>query len=958
MCFQTTPLLIVMDDGSDTRQTNTLSRTSLRNIVLRSSLARFQGRRLNFVHLNPGSAVQHIGEMNDIFKGVDVQLIAVSETWFKMRHTNRHVGLDGFRVIRADRGGGRRGGGVALYLRENLRYKVVARSTPTSVVDYLFIELRLPYPILVCVIYNPPNINGFSVFGPELEPLISKYSDVLILGDFNHDVLRSDGRVSRFLEDLKNLNLHVHSNSPTNFQGQPSCIDLVVTNRPECVQFFNQIDLPGIPTTHDLIYGSYSLPNCPDPGDLPKFFRDYKNLDIEALMNDVSNLDWSNFFAADDVNVKLHIFNSFLLSLFERHVRLKRSKIVNKVNPWFNVAIEKAMRERDICYAVWKARKTDGDKARLKLIRRKVTRLVRNAKRSYMAKFLNPSLPSRVLWKNLRSVGAAEDKLDAGPIIFSPDELNNYYSSDVVRDLPNTNTNSSTSNQSDHFIFRTVSFFDVKKAIRSVKSNAVGLDEIPLKFIKLILPGIISPIAEIFNKTISSRSFPSAWKFSKIVPVAKVKDPCRLKDYRPISILPALSKALEKIMKDQIVSFCNERGLLNQFQSGFRSGHSTTTALLKITDDVAMDMDKNLMTILVLLDFSKAFDTVNFKLLCQKLRNLFRFSESAIKLIKSYLTGRSQCVFANGALSSFLPVTQGVPQGSILGPLLFSLFINDISSCIKFSNYHIYADDVQIYLSGREGGIASVINQINSDLASVSHWSTENGLCLNSQKTQVMAIHRNPCSVLPPVKIGDTIMPYSTKVKNLGVIMNCNLTWNDQISSIVSGVNGALSRLWCTANFTPVETRRKLVVALLLPKFQYCDILFSQSSVGNRDRLNKCYNSCARYVYNIRSSESISGPAKNITGRTLDQLLEFRICSFFHKIIQQRSPGYLFEKLRFGHSQRTGVLIPPRHNHTSYGNSFFVEGVSLWNSLPSDIRSSRSLEAFKRSYLAHSAVRR
>jgi hypothetical protein len=122
-----------------------------------------------------------------------------------------------------------------------------------------------------------------------------------------------------------------------------------------------------------------------------------------------------------------------------------------------------------------------------------------------------------------------------------------------------------------------------------------------------------------------------------------------------------------------------------------------------------------------------------------------------------------------------------------------------------------------------------------------------------------MAVNQNHCPVLPPVKIGDTIIPFSYKVKNLGVIMNCNLTWNDQISSVVSSVNGALSRLWCTAHFTPVETRRKLVVALLLPKFQYCDILYSQSSVGYRD--NKCYNSCARYVYNIRTSESISGPA-------------------------------------------------------------------------------------------------
>jgi hypothetical protein len=321
------------------------------------------------------------------------------------------------------------------------------------------------------------------------------------------------------------------------------------------------------------------------------------------------------------------------------------------------------------------------------------------------------------------------------------------------------------------------------------------------------------------------------------------------------------------------------------------------------------------------------------------------------------LMDRTQCVFANGALSSFLPVTQGVPQGSILGPLLFSLFINEISNSILFSHYHIYADDVQIYLSGKEENIASVVNQINTDLASISDWSMQNGLCLNSQKTQAIAIFRNLPTSLPPVKVGDTIIPYSTKVTNLGVIMNCNLSWDDQISSVVSGVYSALSRLWCTADFTPTETRRKLVVALLLPKFQYCDVLYSQSSEGNKDRLNKAYNSCARYVYSIKPRESISGPAKNITGKTLDQLHGYRICSLYYKMVSQRGPGYLYDKLRFGRSQRTGILIPPRHYHTDRGNSFFVGGAGMWNSLLPEIRSASSAEAFKDSYYKHTVPR-
>jgi retron-type reverse transcriptase len=230
-------------------------------------------------------------------------------------------------------------------------------------------------------------------------------------------------------------------------------------------------------------------------------------------------------------------------------------------------------------------------------------------------------------------------------------------------------------------------------------------------------------------------------------------------------------------MKNQIIEFCNERALLNRFQSGFRSGHSTTTALLKITDDISIDLDRRFISILVLLDFSKAFDTVNLKLLCHKLEKLFHFSRSSIDFIKSYLMDRSQCVFANGSYSGFLSVTQGVPQGSILGPLLFTLFINDISNSFLFSRYHIYADDVQIYLSGSEDNIESVVNQINTDLTSISDWSMRNRLCLNSQKTQAMAFSRNTLSSLPPVKVCGTVIPYSFEVKNLGVLMDCKFNW-------------------------------------------------------------------------------------------------------------------------------------------------------------------------------------
>jgi hypothetical protein len=335
---------------------------------------------------------------------------------------------------------------------------------------------------------------------------------------------------------------------------------------------------------------------------------------------------------------------------------------------------------------------------------------------------------------------------------------------------------------------------------------------------------------------------------------------------------------------------------------------------------------------------------------------LFFFSESAVNFIKSYLSNRTQSVFANGSLSNFLPVTQGVPQGSVLGPLLFTLFINDIIESITFSRYHIYADDVQIYISGPITEISEIVDKINTDLQNIADWSSKNGLSLNSLKTQAMVISKETPDYLPNIKVNDVVIPYSAKLKNLGIIMNSDLTWGDQISSVVSGVYFTLSRLWLTADTIPTETRRKLVVALILPKFLNSDIIYSQSSKGNRDRLNKAYRACARYVYGKIRNPGVNvnnDPVKQILGLTLDQLHELRICTQIYKLVSGVGPTYLRDKLRSGRSVRTGILVPSRHFYLDRGNSFFIKGVNLWNSLPMAIKSARSVAAFKEQFLAH-----
>jgi len=257
---------------------------------------------------------------------------------------------------------------------------------------------------------------------------------------------------------------------------------------------------------------------------------------------------------------------------------------------------------------------------------------------------------------------------------------------------------------------------EVVTAISRVKSNALGLDGISLKFLKLLLPAVTPCITHIFNTILSKSIFPRVWKVSRVLPFPKKRNPSERSDYRPIRILPSLSKAIELLMRDQIVQFLDRHKLLNEFQSGFRPAHGTTTALLKISDDVQMARERRLVSILLLLDFSKAFDSVIHSLLCAKLSGLYRFGASAVNLVKSYLSYRYQAVWANNILSDSVPLLRGVAQGSVLGPLLFSLFINDHPLSVRFCNHHMYADDVQLYLSCDPSNIADGIKLMNEDL--------------------------------------------------------------------------------------------------------------------------------------------------------------------------------------------------------------------------------------------------
>jgi hypothetical protein len=252
-------------------------------------------------------------------------------------------------------------------------------------------------------------------------------------------------------------------------------------------------------------------------------------------------------------------------------------------------------------------------------------------------------------------------------------------------------------------------------------------------------------ITHIFNTILTPSIYPAGWKTSIIMPVAKKSEPSNMSDDRPISVLPTLSKAIEIIMKRQINAFLMDKGLLGDYQSGFRSHHSTSTVLMKNTNDLFIATNERLVS---LLEFSRHL-TALITTPCSKLSSQFRFTTSAVSLIMSHLSDRRHCVRMDGALSAVLPKTSGIVHGSVFGPLLFSMFINGIVHQITSCRVHLYADDVQIYISCEPHRIENCIHNMNMDLDRIHQWSIENCLALNSKKSQALLV--NPSILASPI---------------------------------------------------------------------------------------------------------------------------------------------------------------------------------------------------------------
>ncbi|CAK1585565.1 unnamed protein product [Parnassius mnemosyne] len=482
-------------------------------------------------------------------------------------------------------------------------------------------------------------------------------------------------------------------------------------------------------------------------------YRPYKDIVLEQLERDLSAINWRglDLNCLDNVDELVEAFTQCVMGLMNLHAPIRTRKFKHPPHPWITDTIKEMIRIRDNYHKKYLKQKTSVLRNSYKTMKCLVLNAIEREKTFLFTKQINNNLNSpKTLWKNLKSTILANKKniADLPSSLNDPDLINTQFlnvpGEDNVTISQLTFYEHHRHENSATFSLHTVNEDLVLKTIKDLRSNAQGNDGLSLDMLLLTLPYSLGAITAIVNRSILDSVFPENWKVAIVRPLPKTSQPGTVQELRPISILPCLSKILERIVCSQLTDYLEAQNILPQYQSGFRKWHGTATALADVVDNLLAAQDRGMLTILTLLDFSRAFDSINSSLLLSKLR-YYGLDSNSVKWFHSYLTRRLQYVELkqmDGTSLRSQPqiVTRGVPQGSILGPVLYILYSADIINTIANCRHHLYADDLQVYLSFAPADCTSAVAGVNEDLDSSSAWCSSNCLSINPKKSQFMII--------------------------------------------------------------------------------------------------------------------------------------------------------------------------------------------------------------------------
>ena len=781
-------------------------------------------RGLHIAHLNVRSLVggHKLDMLKHQIKESGIKIFTMSETWLTEAIPNKVIEIDGFETVRLDRswrdgnerekGDPKRGGGLACYIDKDYKYsEAMYKHLNVSCKDLEMLWVRLLIdnvrPIVIVTVYRPPQGSYLSCCEKINEAFdradLKDNTDIFLLGDFN---INYNDKTSPAYKELdfttKSLGLRQLISSPTRTMHREgilteTTIDLLFTNSDQisdrgCLDL-NISDHLGIWTTRRKLPVKANKINFKG--------RSYRRYDKQVFQESVKNANWEEFYNNNNPNLLWEFMYNIILSKIEGMCPLQEFRVDEFKEVWMtNEAIE-AIRDKD--RALSKARRTgkEEDWIVAKRLRNRVGRDVENLRANYLKnqQEANGADPKR-FWKNVASILPGK-KGKQGNIWLKSKAKGEDLNLEEAADYINTFfTNIGPDLAKKHnAVWKyygdvvpesveviTTNVEEVTKLCKEIEiMKSSGMDKISSRICKDAFLVLEHQLTHLFNCSLNTAIFPDKWKVAKVIPLFKGGDREEVSNYRPVSLLPIPGKILEKIVHKRITAHWEENEFLSSEQGGFRKGHSTISTIADLTDDLFKQINQGNSTLAAFIDLRKAFDTVNLKILKMKLERS-GVRNNVLRWCDNYLSNRYQCTYANGVTSNFLPVSCGVPQGSVLGPLFFLVFVNDIQGALDDCGTKLYADDTVLYQSGVNS--AEAADKLQHSLNKFATWCSENSLTINISKTKIMAFgsrQKVKKAKNVDIRLNDVHLKQVPSYKYLGMILDSTLNYNLHISQVL-----------------------------------------------------------------------------------------------------------------------------------------------------------------------------
>ncbi len=913
----------------------------------------------------------------------NINIMAITESWCNNSHSDNLISINGLpKIFRRDRPD-RTGGGIIVYSSDDINIRRISEIEPEES-EIMCLEFQLPNKInkfvFLCICYRPndKNIIDFTSDLLDIYEYTSGkgYYNFLCIGDFNcknnefchTDISNLDGRIFKAVLDSNGLSQMV--NFPTRFDiehNKASCLDYIITNEKN---FVNNIDSYGPVATCDHIPVSFQInskiPKC------TKFTRhvwNFKRGDFDKLNRKLADYPWNNIFNVQDIDDIVDIWTDTFISIAKECIPY--TKIIVRPNdlPYMTTELRRQIRKKDRLFNQWVRTKNARHRDIYKTCRNETSLALRNARNEYIKKqcdSLEVDSSNTNWWTTVKKLCSFKNTSNTiAPIVNSEGILvydaenkaeifNEFYASVSTIDNPDgiiPTNNIATGPFLDNI---TILQHDVYEALSKLKTNkATGPDNIGNILLKRCAPSISNVLTRIFNLSLSIGKFPKGWKIANIVPIHKKGSVHDFKNYRPVSLLPCVSKIFEKLIFKEVYLHLRRNSILSEFQSGFTPGDSTLNQLIHINDMILKSLDNFEDVIGCFLDLTRAFDTVWHKGLLYKLDKYgIRDHDNGTKLyswFKSYLSNRGHRVTIDGSRSEIRYINAAVPQGSVLGPLLFLVYINDVTSDID-SNIFLFADDTSIFSSGKD--TPTLAQNINSDLNKITLWARRWKITINPTKTVCMLFtKKSKPNKNFQIRLNNEIIKLSDHHKHLGLWLSTNLTWKKHISEMAAK---GRKRLGCIQKHKYRLDRRSLELLYLTfvrPVLEYGGVLYDSANQEDLEILTDIEKEALRTITGARKRCNLDALYNEFKWPDLEKRREIQKISTLGKIIIKQFPSYLVKDLPTfyanARNNRKNTFAIPHSRHDYYSKSFLPASIDLWNDLPFEIRCINSHKALK-----------